>query len=65
MPQADDLLDQIELALREDDPIVEAAPLIEVVFQHTDRPLERDELLRTGSVTSAPVLTLPIPSVRI
>ena len=63
MPQADDFFDQVQLSLREDDPIVEAAPLIEVVFKHTDRPLKRDELLRTRSLTSAPVLTLPIPSV--
>ena len=63
MPQANDFFDQVQLSLREDDPIVEAAPLIEVVFKHTDRPLKRDELLRTRSLTSAPVLTLPIPSV--
>jgi hypothetical protein len=63
MPQADDLLDQIELAFGEDDPIVEAAPLIEVMFQHADRPLKSDKLFRTRSVTSAPALTLPIPSI--
>ena len=62
MPQADDLLDQVELALGEDDPIMEAAPLIEVMLQDTDRALKRDELLRTGTITSAPRLTLPIPS---
>jgi hypothetical protein len=42
---------------------MEAAPLIEVVFQNADRPLEGDELLRMRSVTSAPALTLPIPSI--
>jgi hypothetical protein len=63
MPQADDLFNQVELSLGEDDPIVEAAPLIEVVFKYTDRPLKRDKLLRTRPITSAPVLTLPIPSV--
>ena len=61
MPQADDLLNQIEPTLGEDNPIVEAPPLIEVVFQDTDRALKGDKLLRT--ITSAPVLTLPIPSV--
>jgi hypothetical protein len=44
---------------------MEAAPLIKVVFQRTDRPFKRDELLRTHAITSAPVLTLPIPSVRV
>jgi hypothetical protein len=63
MPQADDFLDQIELTLREDDPIMEAAPLIKVMFQHTDRSFKRDKLLRARAITSAPVLTLPIPSV--
>jgi hypothetical protein len=63
MPQTDDLLDQIEFSLGEDDPIVEAAPLIEIVLKCTDRPLEGDELLRTGSVTPAAVLMLPIPSI--
>ena len=63
MSQANDLLNQIELTLGEDDPIVEAPPLVEVVFQDTDRALKRDKLLRTSAITSAPVLTLPIPSV--
>ena len=62
MPQADDLLNQIELTLGEDNPVVETPPLIEVVFQDTDRALEGDKFLRTSTVTSAPVLTLPIPS---
>ena len=65
MPQADDLLDQIKLTLGENDPIMEAAPLIKVVFEHADRPFERDKLLRARAITSAPVLTLPIPSVRV
>ncbi len=63
MPQADDLLNQIKLALGEDNPIVEAPPLVEVVFQDTERALKRDELLRASAITSAPILTLPIPSV--
>jgi hypothetical protein len=42
---------------------MEAAPLIEVVFERADGPLEGDELLRTGSVAPAPTLTLPIPSI--
>jgi hypothetical protein len=63
MPQADDLLDQVKLSFRQDYPIVEAAPLIEVVFKHADRPLKCDKLLRPRSVTPAPALTLPIPSI--
>jgi len=63
MSQANDLFNQIKLTLGEDNPIVEAPPLVEVVFQDTDRALKRDKLLRTSAITSAPVLTLPIPSV--
>ena len=63
MTQADDFLDQVELAFGEDDPIMEAAPLIKVMFQHTDGALKRNELLRTRAITSAPVLTLPTRSV--
>jgi hypothetical protein len=63
MAQADDLLDQIKLPLGEDNPIVETPPLIEVMFQNTDGALKGDKLLRTSAITSAPVLTLPIPSV--
>ena len=65
MPQADDLLDQVKLSFGQDDPVVEAAPFIEVVFKHADRPLKRDILLRTGSVAPATALTLPIPSLRV
>ena len=65
MAQANDLFDQVELSLREDNPIVEASPLVEVVFKHSDRPLKGNELLRACPVSSAPVLTLPIPSVRV
>ena len=63
MPQADDLLNQVELSFGEDDPIVKAAPLIEVMFQNTNCALVRDEFLRTRAITSAPALALPIPSV--
>jgi hypothetical protein len=35
------------------------------VLKHSDRSLKGDELLRARPVTSAPVLTLPIPSVRV
>ena len=63
MPQTDDLLNQVELTLREDDPVVKAPPLIEIVFQDTDRPFKRDKFLRTRAITSAPAVTLPIPSV--
>jgi hypothetical protein len=42
---------------------MEAPPLIKVVFQDTDRALKCDKLLRPSAITSAPVLTLPIPSV--
>ncbi len=65
VPQADDLLDQVELSFGQDDPVMEAAPFIEVVFKHADRPLKRDILLRTGSVAPATALTLPIPSIRV
>ena len=63
MSQANDLFNQVELSLREDNPIVEAPPLIKVVFKHTDRSLKRDKLLRAHPITSAAVLVLPIPSV--
>jgi hypothetical protein len=65
MPQTDDLLDQVELPFGQDDPIVKAAPLVEVMFQHPDRPLEGDKFLRTSALTSAAALTLPIPSVSV
>jgi hypothetical protein len=65
MAQANDLFNQVELSLREDNPIMEAPPLIKVVFKHSDRSLKGDKLLRARPVSSAPVLTLPIPSVRV
>jgi hypothetical protein len=65
MAQADDLFNQVKFSLGEDNPIMEAPPLIKVLFKHSDRSLIGDELLRARSVTSAPVLTLPIPSVRV
>ena len=65
MAQANDLFNQVKLSLCEHNPIMEAPPLIKIVFEHSDRSLKGDELLRARSITSAPVLTLPIPSVRV
>jgi hypothetical protein len=65
MAQANNLFDQVELSLREDNPIMETSPLVEVVFEHSDRPLKGNELLLARPVSSAPILTLPIPSIRV
>ena len=65
MAQANDLFNQVKLSLREHNPIMEAPPFIKVVFKHSNRSFEGDELFRARPITPAPVLTLPIPSVRV
>jgi len=65
MAQAYDLFNEVKLSLGEDNPIMEAPPLIKVQFKRSDRSLKGDELLRARPITSAPVLTLPIPSIRV
>jgi hypothetical protein len=61
--QTDDLLDEVEPALGQDNPIMEATPFIKVMLEHADAALEGDELLRTGLITPTPALALPIPSI--
>ena len=46
MPQADDFLDQVEPSLGEDNPIMETAPFVKVVFEHADRIT----VMKTGRV---------------
>ena len=65
MAEADDLLDQVELSLGQDNPIVEAPPFIQVMLQNTKHALVGDELLRTGPITQTAALTLPIPRIRV
>jgi hypothetical protein len=64
MAEADDLLDEIELAFGEDDPIVKAPPLIKVMLQDAKRTLIGDILLRPTPITPRATLTLPIPGIR-
>jgi hypothetical protein len=65
MAETDDLLDEVELAFSEDDPIVKAPPLIEVVLQHAERTLVGHIFLRSAPITPSAALTLPIPRIRV